>query len=133
MKKAVAAVIQKDNKILLARRSMQSRGQPGKWENAGGEVDFNESNEDAIRREIKEELGVEFVIDKILLEDKFNSGEDDWYVVLFGGSIVGEPCVMIPEELSEVKWFNLSELNDVDLATYTRDDFERFGWIKKKD
>lgn len=133
MKKAVAAVIQKDNKILLARRSLQSRGQPGKWENAGGEVDFNESNEDAIKREIKEELGVEFVIDKILLEDKFKSGKDDWYVVLYGGSIIGEPAAMIPEETSEIRWFNISELENIDLATYTKEDFIRFGWIKGKD
>lgn len=130
MKFAVAAVIQKDNKVLLARRSLQSRGQPGKWENAGGEVDFGESSDKAIKREIKEELGVEFIIDKILLQDKFKSGDDDWYVVLYGGSIVGEPKAMIPEETSEIKWFDISDLENVDLTTYTKEDFERFGWIK---
>jgi len=132
MKKAVAAVIQKNGKILLAKRSMQSRGQPGKWENAGGEVDPNENNETAIKREIKEELGVEFVIGKILLEDHFKNGDDDWYVVLYDGSIIGEPRAMIPKETSEVKWFEISELKNVDLATYTREDFERLGWIKKR-
>ncbi len=74
-------------------------------------------------------MGVDFTIDKIIHEDIFNSGEDDWFVTIFGGFIVGEPKAMIPEETMEVKWFSLSELKDVDLASYTRADFVKFGWI----
>ena len=133
MKRAVAAVIQQDDKVLLARRSMQSRGQPGKWENAGGQVDSNESADQAIIREIKEELGVDFIIEKILLEDKFPNDGEDWYVTIYGGTIKGEPRAMIPEETSEVQWFKISELKDVDLATYTKTDFKKFGWLQPND
>ncbi len=130
MKYAVAAVIQKGDKVLLARRSMKSRGQPGKWENAGGEVDEGETTEQAIVREIKEELGVVFTIEKILLEGDFKNTDSDWHVIVYGGSIVGTPKPMILEETSEVKWFNIDELKNVDLASYTRIDFQKFGWIK---
>ncbi len=130
MKYAVAAVIQKDNKVLLVRRSLQSRAQPGKWENPGGEVDEGETPELAIAREIKEEIGVEFSIEKILIEDDFKNTDSDWHVILYGGKIVGEPQVMTEEEISEVNWFDITELDSLDLASYTREDFKRFGWIK---
>lgn len=130
MKYAVAAVIQMNDKILLAKRSKLSRGQPEKWENAGGEVDKGETPEVAIVREIREELGVQFIIDKILLEDDFENTDEIWHVILYSGKIIGVPRAMIPEETSEIKWFDIKELNDVDLATYTREDFKRFGWIK---
>jgi len=129
MKQAVAAVIRNGSRVLLHRRSMESRGQAGKWENAGGQIDEGETPELAIVREIKEELGVDFLIEKRVLEDVFDSGDDEWYVVIFEGSITGTPKVMIPEETMEIKWFEISELYSLDLASYTREDFVRFGWI----
>lgn len=130
MKYAVAAVIQKGDNVLLSRRSMMSRGQPGKWENAGGEVDDGETPEEAIVREIKEELGVVFNIKNILLEDNFPNSDGTWHVILYSGNIDGEPKAMIPEETSEIRWFKISQLSKVDLASYTRTDFIKFGWIK---
>lgn len=129
MKQAVTAVIREGDRILLHRRSLESRGQPGKWENAGGEIDEGETPEVAIVREIKEELGVDFTIEKRIYEDDFKSGEDIWHVIIFGGSITGTPQVMDPEETMEIRWFSLAELKSVDLASYTRLDFEKFGWI----
>ena len=130
MKRAVAAVIQKNNKILLCRRGLACRNQPGKWENAGGGVEDGETNEEAIKREIKEELNVEFVLEKILYEDKFKSEDSNWQVVLFNGSIVGSPKIMETEKLMEFAWFDKSGLSKVDLASYTRSDFVRLCWIK---
>ena len=130
MRQAVTAVIRQGDKILLHQRSLESRGQPGKWENAGGEIDPGETPEVAIVREIKEELGVDFTVEKRFYEDVFKSGEDDWKVIIFGGTISGTPQVMIPAETMAVKWFDISELHTVDLATYTRADFVKFGWIK---
>ncbi len=129
MKQAVAAIIRQDDKILLCKRSLQAANQQGKWENAGGKVEENETPEEAIVREIKEELGVDFTIDKRVYEDEFESEDDIYQVIIFSGSIVGVPKAMIEIETSEVKWFEMSELENVDLATYTRKDFERFGWV----
>lgn len=129
MKQAVAVVIQRDNQILLCRRSLQSRNQPGKWENPGGEVDGNETPEIAIIREIKEELGVDLQVNRKLYQDNFKSEDDIWQVTIFSGSIIGEPKAMISEETIEVKWFDMSKLKEVDLASYTQQDFQKFGWI----
>ncbi len=52
----VAALIKKNNKYLIAKRSTGSKEVLGKWEFPGGKVEKNESEEDAIEREIKEEF-----------------------------------------------------------------------------
>ncbi len=52
----VAALIKKDNKYLIARRSTGSEEVLGKWEFPGGKVEPNETEKHAIEREIKEEF-----------------------------------------------------------------------------
>ena len=52
----VAALIMKDNKILLAKRSTGDVNNLGKWEFPGGKVKNNETEKDALEREIKEEF-----------------------------------------------------------------------------
>ena len=52
----VAALILKDNKVLIAKRSTGDPNVFGKWEFPGGKVESNEDEKHAIEREIKEEL-----------------------------------------------------------------------------
>lgn len=56
MIKVVAALIENDNKVLLARRSTGDINVLGKWEFPGGKVEQAENEFDAIEREIKEEF-----------------------------------------------------------------------------
>ena len=55
----VAALIEKDGKYLIARRSTGSEDVLGKWEFPGGKVEPNETEERAIEREIKEEFDMD--------------------------------------------------------------------------
>ena len=52
----VAAVIRRGDTILVTRR-LDRPGRPGQWEFPGGKVEPGESEPDALRREIAEELG----------------------------------------------------------------------------
>ena len=70
MIKVVAALIKKDNKVLIAKRSTGDENVYGKWEFPGGKVDKGETEERAIEREIKEEFELniktkEFIINNI--------------------------------------------------------------------
>ncbi|MFH7003631.1 (deoxy)nucleoside triphosphate pyrophosphohydrolase [Flavobacterium bizetiae] len=51
------AIILKDKKILVAQRSEKMK-LPLKWEFPGGKLEFNESEIDCIKREIKEEINI---------------------------------------------------------------------------
>ncbi|KNC94917.1 pyrimidine (deoxy)nucleoside triphosphate diphosphatase [Trabulsiella odontotermitis] len=54
----VAAIIERDGKILLAQRPPHA-DQPGLWEFAGGKVEAGETQPAALIRELREELGIE--------------------------------------------------------------------------
>ena len=60
----VAAVIVKDNLILATQRGYGEF--KGKWEFPGGKIQGNETKEEALVREIKEELNAYINVDKFL-------------------------------------------------------------------
>lgn len=53
----VAAVIERGGRILVSQRG-PGVGQPGRWEFPGGKREPGEDDEQALRRELVEELGV---------------------------------------------------------------------------
>ena len=55
---AVAVIINQNKEILIAKRS-KDQHQGNKWEFPGGKVEENETSEEALHREILEELGIE--------------------------------------------------------------------------
>jgi 8-oxo-dGTP diphosphatase len=59
-----AAVIIEDNKVLLTKRP-EDKKHPGFWEFPGGKIDPGESPEEALHREIREELGVDITVEDI--------------------------------------------------------------------
>lgn len=62
----VCAIIEKDNRILAAQRGeMQTNA--GLWEFPGGKVDPGETPEQALKREITEELTVDIMIHRQLI------------------------------------------------------------------
>ena len=70
MIKVVAALIENDNKVLIAKRSTGDLNVFGKWEFPGGKVESDENEMHTIEREIKEQFELiikvkEFVINNI--------------------------------------------------------------------
>jgi len=125
---ASAVIIKKGDKILLSKRSMNLSEEPGKWENIGGSVDGDESFETAIKREANEELGIELKNLEIELEYKGRDGKVN--VVLFSANIEGNPEIKEPDACDEIRWFEIGEVNSLDLAGFTRKDFEILGYLK---
>jgi 8-oxo-dGTP diphosphatase len=58
----VAAVIQRERKILIGQRKRDAAKHALKWEFPGGKVEPGESPSQGLARELREELGVEAVI-----------------------------------------------------------------------
>ena len=55
---AAAALVDVDNRVLIARRP-HGKAMAGLWEFPGGKVEPGETPEDALRRELAEELGID--------------------------------------------------------------------------
>lgn len=52
-------IFDSQGRLYLQRRSLRKEIQPGKWDTAvGGHVDYGESIDEALRREVREELGI---------------------------------------------------------------------------
>ncbi len=67
--RVVAAVIRRGSRILIAqRREGGERG--GQWEFPGGKVESGESDPEALRREIREELGCEVEVGRLLVRHR---------------------------------------------------------------
>ncbi|HUO25559.1 MAG TPA: (deoxy)nucleoside triphosphate pyrophosphohydrolase [Candidatus Aquilonibacter sp.] len=61
MKRVVAAIIEKDGKVLACQRT-RHQTMPLKWEFPGGKIEDGEQPRDALRRELEEELGIDATI-----------------------------------------------------------------------
>lgn len=61
----VAAIIRKRDKILIAQRKKDSKLEPSRWEFPGGKIEFGEHPEEALVREINEELGIKIQVKKL--------------------------------------------------------------------
>ena len=61
---ASSALVEKNGKILLVKRRFQPH--PGWWALPGGIVEYGETVEEAVKREVKEETGLDIKIVKLL-------------------------------------------------------------------
>ena len=59
----VAAVIERGGRILICQRP-PGVGHSGRWEFPGGKRERGEGDRSALRRELREELGIELTVDK---------------------------------------------------------------------
>lgn len=58
MTRVVAGLLRRDGRILIAQRRAQDR-HPLKWEFPGGKVEPDETEQQALRRELNEELAID--------------------------------------------------------------------------
>jgi len=109
MKKLLTlCLIHQDNKILLGLKK-RGFGQ-GRWNGFGGKVELSETIEEAAKRELKEESGIEAsdMIKSGVLDFEFeNSSEKLEVHIFYINKFIGEP--QETEEM-EPKWFNVDEI-----------------------
>lgn len=109
----VDLLITKDkDEILVQKRANNRRLFPGWIEKPGGHAEEGESFEEIIKREIKEELDIDFVelINFVGTFDWESSGKP-YRNFQFLGTAAGQPILTEPEKTTEFKWINLGNLD----------------------
>ena len=106
MTNVVAAIITQNNTYLIVQRN-KNKHLGLKWEFPGGKVNRNESFEEALSREIKEELNVEINIQRKFAEEKYKD-----------------------EKIDIVLHYYLCSLKS---GTIELNEHENLAWVEKKD
>lgn len=106
---AVGVILGSDGRILLAKRPDHLH-MGGRWEFPGGKVEDGESIQQAMSRELKEELAIDVLQMEKLIEVRHDYGEkqvflDTWCVTEFSGKPRGV-------EGQELAWVSAGELAD---------------------
>lgn len=114
MIKVVAALIENDNKVLLARRSTGDINVLGKWEFPGGKVEQDENEFDAIEREIKEEFELTIKAKEFLINNVCEYPTKVVDLRLYKCDYVSGKFNL--HDHSEYKWVDKEELFEYDLA-----------------
>jgi ADP-ribose pyrophosphatase len=106
-----AFIVNDRNEFLMLLRAKGSKVEPGTWMIPGGKVDFNEKMEDAVKREIKEEIGVDLeVVEPVRTNDHMLT-EQHWVTTTFLCRIKsGEPRILEPHKHDGIKWFKMDEM-----------------------
>lgn len=115
LKDSVSAIIirKQDDKVFIVRRKENKEFSPGLWETIGGRIEKCETTEVALKREVKEELGVDIKSFKF-----FGDYEYREFNKLFKTYIIElekEPTPSEPD-FEEWGWFSEEEIKKLDFA-----------------
>ena len=114
MIKVVAALIENNNKVLLAKRSTGDINVLGKWEFPGGKVEQDENEFDAIEREIKEEFELTIKAKEFLINNVCEYPTKTVDLRLYECEYISGDFHL--HDHSEYKWVDKEELLEYDLA-----------------
>ena len=105
----VIGIVRKVDNILLMRRASTKSTNPGKWEAVAGKVEFNEHPNDALQREIKEESGLNVLInERPLAVCQVMRGTEPMILVYYVCDYVSGD-VTLSKEHDTYQWANLQE------------------------
>lgn len=111
--RVTCGIILKDGKILAARRSQRMK-LPLKWEFPGGKLQEGETEEDCLKREIKEELNIHITIVSQLPSVQHDYG--DFQIELIPFVAHYESGNLQLHEHEQAHWFTKQELLGLDWA-----------------
>ena len=109
----VGAVFASDDHVLAFRRK-PGKSAGGKWEFPGGKVEPNESPQDALQRELKEELNVTVKVGDLI----------DRTSTPVGTNIIDLACYYVTSEVTPsqssdhdlIRWQHLDKIHELDWA-----------------
>mmetsp|Transcript_26395 Transcript_26395/g.43205 ORF Transcript_26395/g.43205 Transcript_26395/m.43205 type:complete len:161 (-) Transcript_26395:82-564(-) len=131
-----AFVFDENGRILLVKRSANSRVEPGTWARPGGAVEFGESCEAALERELLEETGLRICSPEVLDVTSNINGKTHWVAIgyvakLVSGCLPSDAVNREPHKHDALEWFALDEVPQP-IACFTADGIEKLRRQRKQ-
>ncbi|MFA6189986.1 MAG: NUDIX domain-containing protein [Candidatus Staskawiczbacteria bacterium] len=115
----VGAIIEKDGKFLLVKEGDHNKAAYGKWNQPAGWIDLEEDIISAVKREVSEETGYDFVPKNILgiyiLVKKEGENIHHAVKIIFIGDISENKVRKLEDDISEARWFTPEEIENMGL------------------
>lgn len=109
-----------DGRILICQRG-KGRHLEGKWEFPGGKIEDGEGAEEALRREIDEELGIAIEVGAELHRQvRWQAGDVEIFLRAFGCKFMGGEVEL--REHESCRWCTLDELGEMERAEWAEAD-----------
>ena len=105
----VMVVIRNSDGEFLMQKRVEAKG--GDWGVTGGHPKSGETPLEGIVTEVQEELGLDFSNETFIEYDSGCDGSDCYNMYFVNKDVDLEDITIQEEELSEVRWFSMDELN----------------------
>ena len=113
MKEVIAGIIIDNNKILIAQRGLNEK-LAGKWEFPGGKVELGETQQECLKREIKEELELNIEVGEYLGESIYTYPNSKIKLIAYFATIVdGDMKLSVHDK---IEWITINEIDKYDFA-----------------
>ena len=111
--KVVAGLILQNNKLLICQRP-NFKDHPLKWEFPGGKIKNDETNEEALIREINEELSIKVINCDELISYNFNYKDLNKRVFIYFYLVNNFSGKVINNFHKELKWIEIKDIREYD-------------------
>lgn len=116
-----AVILNEQKQILMMHRGKEAQNEPNCWDKPGGGVEFGETREAALKREIKEEIDCEIKIIRELntVDHIIPAEKQHWISTNFLCEIVsGTPKIMEPHKCNELRWLDLDDIKNLKTTSH---------------
>ena len=113
MKVVTAAILERDGKILIARRRADDR-QAGKWEFPGGTLESDETLQECLQREMQEEFGITVTVGRCFGESIYDYEHGAIKLIAYQAS--WESGKLVLNAHADFRWVSPDQLIEYDFA-----------------
>ena len=124
---AVAAIIVRDGRIFATQRGYGEWKEW--WEFPGGKIEHGETPEDALKREIREELATEIEMDELFTTVEYDYPKFHLTMHCYLCTIVNGELSLLEHE--DARWLAMDELDSVKWLPADKDVIEKLTTTKK--
>ena len=108
--RVTAAIIESENKILIAQRKAKDSLFGGLWEFPGGKIEDGETPEECMARELKEELEIEVEVGTLITSNKHRYPNGIFELLVYKVEHISGNFVL--NDHDEIKWITIDEISN---------------------